>query len=57
MSVAATLYLALVVGTIGGWGLWMAYLTARCDRRRGGRPEALRAEDSHHHGMSHAAAD
>ena len=57
MSTGEQLYLALVVGSIGGWGLWIAYVTARYDRLRGGRPEALRAQSSLHHGMGHATAD
>jgi hypothetical protein len=54
MTFGEQLYLALALGTIGGFGLWLFYVTSRFDRHRAG-PEARRLEAPHD--MVHAGAD
>jgi len=56
MTPGETLYLALVLFTIGGFGLWLFYVNWRYDRLRGGKPEAKRQEELPH-GMAPAGAD
>ncbi len=48
MTSGEQIYLAIVLGTFGGFGLWLAYNTWRFDRRRAGKPEARRYEPMHH---------
>lgn len=55
MTFGEQLYLALAIGSIGGFGLWLFYITSRYDRLRGGKPEAKRYEEPTD--MVHAGAD
>ena len=55
MTTGEQLFLALAVGSIGGFGLWLFYVTSRFDRLRGGKPEAKRYEAPAD--MAHAGAD
>ena len=56
MTSGEVVYLAIVLATFGGFGLWLAYNTGRYDRRRAGKPEARRYEEAPH-GMMGASAD
>jgi hypothetical protein len=55
MTQGETLYLALVLATFGGFGLWLFYVNMRYDRLRGGKPEARRMEEMPQM-MGHAVA-
>ena len=55
MTSSEQLFLALDLATIGGFGLWLFYITSRYDRFRAGKPEARRYEVDHD--MAHAGAD
>ena len=47
MTSGEQIYLAIVLATFVGFGLWLAYNTWPYDHSRGGRPEARRFEGSH----------
>ena len=55
MTSSEQLFLALALATIGGFGLWLFYVTSRYDQFRAGKPEARRYEAGHD--MAHAGAD
>ena len=55
MTPGEKFYLALVLFSFCGFGLWLFYVTSRYDRSRGGKPEAIRHDPSHD--MAHAGAD
>lgn len=55
MTQGEMLYLALVLATFGGFGLWLFYMNLRYDRLRGGKPEAKRHDEAPS-GMMHAVA-
>jgi hypothetical protein len=55
MTTGEQLFLALSIGAIGGFGLWLFYITSRYDRLRGNTPEAKRYEEPTD--MVHAGAD
>ena len=55
MTFGEQLYLALAIGAIGGFGLWLFCITSRYDRLRAGKPEARRYEAPTD--MVHAGAD
>ena len=55
MTPGELFYLAIVIATFGGFGLWVGYVTWRFDRSRAGRPEARRYQEAP--GGAHATAD